>query len=141
MAPVLQTVSTTKKNKTCTNPAERSDWRRMPHGGPRHDEIREICEGVQDILSACFSVSGHDIRAMERSRTEISRVRQIGMYVAHVIAGLTMHEVGLGFQRDRTTVAYACHVVEDLRDEPEFENVIRMVERIVEIAFVRSERR
>jgi Bacterial dnaA protein helix-turn-helix len=141
MVPVLQAEQTEKKNKTSTEMAEYRGWRRLPHGGPRHDEVREICEGVQDILSACFSVPGRDIRALERCRTEISRIRQIGMYVAHVIAGLTMYEVGIGFQRDRTTVAHACHVVEDLRDEPEFEHVIHMVERIVEIAFVRSDRR
>ncbi len=112
--------------------------RMVPRGGPRRDEVREICEAMQDILAACFSVSGRELRAQGRTRAEICRVRQIGMYVAHVIAGLSMYEVGLGFQRDRSTVAHACHLVEDLRDDPDFERAILMIERIAEAAFARG---
>ena len=115
--------------------------RRAPHGGSRRDEVIEICEAMQDVLAACFSVSGRELRAQGRARSEICRVRQIGMYVAHVIAGLSMLEVGCGFQRDRSTVAHACHLVEDLRDDPEFERVIQMIERIAQAVFARGEGR
>ena len=136
----LQSRERLKENKTSTYGLMGEKFRAIPRGGSRMDEVREICDAIHDILAACFGVSGRDIKSNERSRTQISRIRQIGMYVAHVTVGLTMQEVGTGFQRDRSTVAHACHVVEDLRDEPEFERIIHMLERIAQIAFVRNDR-
>lgn len=136
----LQTIQTENQNKVSTSLLGSHEYRTFPHGGSREDEVREICEGMQDILSACFSMPGKEIRSLERCRNEVSRVRQIGMYVTHVVVGLTMLEVGKGFQRDRSTVAHACHVIEDLRDDPAFERIIHMVERLAEVAFLRNER-
>jgi hypothetical protein len=42
-----------------------------------------------------------------------------------------MTDVGRIFQRDRTTMAHACGVVEDLRDDPQFDRVLDLLERIV----------
>jgi hypothetical protein len=39
------------------------------------------------------------------------------MYLAHVAFRLSLTEVGELFGRDRTTVAHACGVIEDLRDD------------------------
>ena len=138
---IMQAERAVSRNIPETAPSRALAVRMAPRGGPRRDEVREICEAMQDILAACFSVSGRELRAQGRCRSEICRVRQIGMYVAHVIAGLSMFEVGLGFQRDRSTVAHACHLVEDLRDDPDFERVILMIERIAEAAFARGEGR
>ncbi|GGA76181.1 hypothetical protein GCM10011385_32740 [Nitratireductor aestuarii] len=49
--------------------------------------------------------------------------------------GLSMAEVGRGFGRDRTTVMHACHLIEDMRDDAEFDQIVRMTERITAIAF------
>jgi len=57
------------------------------------------------------------------------------MYVTHVNMGLSMAEVGRGFGRDRTTVMHACHLIEDMRDDAEFDQIVRMTERITAIAF------
>ncbi len=43
------------------------------------------------------------------------------MYVAHVTLRLSMADIGRGFGRDRTTVVYACHLIEDLRDDDDFD--------------------
>jgi hypothetical protein len=43
------------------------------------------------------------------------------MYLAHVVGGLTLSAVGACFGRDRTTASYACHRVEDARDDPAFD--------------------
>ena len=68
---------------------------------------------------------------------EVARIRQLAMYVAHVTLRLSMKEVGVGFGRDRTTVLYACHVIEDLRDDVEFDRMVVMTERIASAAFHR----
>lgn len=102
----------------------------------RRDEIaQEICECLIDIVSALFSVSSKELRKPGRTADSISRVRQIAMYVAHVVLRLTQSEVGRGFGRDRTTVIHACHTIEDLRDDAEFDRVVSMVECIAQAAF------
>lgn len=102
----------------------------------RRDEVSlEICECLIDIASALFSVPSKELRKPGRTAISVSRVRQIGMYVAHVVLRLTMGEVGVGFGRDRTTVHHACQVVEDMRDDPEFDRMVQVIERIASAAF------
>jgi chromosomal replication initiation ATPase DnaA len=96
---------------------------------------QEMCEGLIDIVAALFSVSGKDLRKSGRTADSVSRVRQIAMYVAHVVLRLTQGEVGRGFGRDRTTVVHACHTVEDLRDDAEFDRIVTTVEQIAHAAF------
>lgn len=99
------------------------------------ERATDVCECILDIVAALFSVSGRELRAPGRSSTAVTRVRQIGMYVAHVVLRLSMAEVGRGFGRDRTTVQYACHLVEDMRDDGEFDQVVSMTERVAAAAF------
>lgn len=102
----------------------------------RRDEVAlEICECLIDIAAALFSVSSKELRKPGRTTLPVSRVRQIAMYVAHVVLCMTMSEVGAGFGRDRTTVLHACQVIEDLRDDPEFEHLVQMVEKVALAAF------
>ncbi|MEP9397181.1 helix-turn-helix domain-containing protein [Mesorhizobium sp. KR2-14] len=88
-----------------------------------------------DIAAALFNVSGKELRRPGRTSLGVSRVRQISMYVAHVILGLNMSDVGRSFGRDRTTVVYACHLIEDMRDVEEFDRVVAMMERVIIAAF------
>lgn len=109
---------------------------------PLADErAAELCECVLDIVAALFNVSGRELRETGRSAMGVARVRQIGMYVAHVILGLNMTEVGRGFGRDRTTVQHACHLVEDMRDDDDFDRIVNMVERVTAAALRQSEAR
>jgi chromosomal replication initiation ATPase DnaA len=102
----------------------------------RRDEMTlEICECLIDIASALFSVPSKELRKPGRTAISVSRVRQIAMYVAHVVLRLTMGEVGVGFGRDRTTVHHACQVVEDMRDDAEFDRMVQVIERIASAAF------
>lgn len=101
----------------------------------RRDYVASICDGVIDIASALFNVSGRELRNPGRSPQAVSRVRQIAMYVTHVTLHLSMRDVGQGFGRDRTTVLYACHQIEDLREDEEFDDIVARVERVVMVAF------
>jgi chromosomal replication initiation ATPase DnaA len=107
---------------------------------PRRDRIAAACDGVIDIVSALFNVSGKELRHPGRSSLGVSRVRQIAMYATHVALGFSMREVGHGFGRDRTTVLHACHQIEDMRDDEEFDGIVAMVERVVTAAFGPAER-
>lgn len=98
-------------------------------------EAVEICDGLIDITAALFNVSGKELRQAGKTTLDVSRVRQIAMYVAHVVLGLTMSHVGRGFGRDRTTVMHACHLVEDMRDDPEFDRYVATTERVAIAVF------
>lgn len=95
----------------------------------------DLCEGVIDICSALYNVPGRDLRQAGRSSLAVSRIRQIAMYVAHTQLRLKMNEVGQAFGRDRTTVLHACHLIEDMRDDEEFDRILSTTERIVRAAF------
>ena len=101
-------------------------------GGRERSAI--VCDCVLDIASAMFDVSGRELRDSGRSRLDVSRIRQIAMYVCHVVFGLKMSEVGNGFGRDRTTVVHACHVVEDMRDDRDFDQIVNSFERVASAA-------
>ena len=103
--------------------------------GPRDEQILELCEGMIDITAALFNVSSKEMRKPGRSSLGVSRVRQVAMYVAHVVLRLSMNDIGRAFGRDRTTVLYACHLVEDLRDDTDFDRIITMTERVALAAF------
>ena len=107
------------------------------HGsvGPREEIALELCEGLIDITAALFSVSSKDLRRSGRTNLGVARVRQIAMYVAHVILQMSMTDIGRGFGRDRTTVIHACHLIEDLRDDEDFDRVVAVAERVALAAF------
>jgi chromosomal replication initiation ATPase DnaA len=50
------------------------------------------------------------------------------MYLTHVAFGLSIQRVATAFMRDRSTVAHACHVVEDRRDDPKFDDMLDQLE-------------
>jgi len=103
----------------------------------RAEQAIELCDNLIDITSALFGISSKELRQMGPGRPclEVARIRQLAMYVAHVTLHLSMKEVGVGFGRDRTTVLHACQLIEDLRDDVEFDRMVVMTERIASAAF------
>jgi chromosomal replication initiation ATPase DnaA len=96
----------------------------------------QICEAVIDLCSALFNVSGHDLRQANRCSQGIARVRQIAMYLCNTTLGVSLTEIGKAICRDRTTVSHAVQLIEDLRDDAEFDAIMEQVERVTRIAFV-----
>jgi chromosomal replication initiation ATPase DnaA len=60
-------------------------------------------------------------------------MRQTAMYLAHVAFGLTYTEIGQLFSRDRTTVAHACGVVEERRDDPIVDRALTTLEQALQL--------
>ena len=52
--------------------------------------------------------------------------------------GLTLTEVGRLFARDRTTVAHACALVEDRREEAPFDRALELLEGVMRLLSPRS---
>ncbi len=116
-------------------PGPRDRTRPQPAESVPADVITDSCERVLDLAAAFFNVSGRELRRPGRSADDVSRVRQVAMYVTHVVLGLSMRDIGRAFGRDRTTVMYACHAIEDLRDDAEFDAIVSRMERVVAVAF------
>lgn len=127
---------TTSAKKAEEPVAQSAAWQPpSPPGRARDERSVELCESMIDVVAALFNVPGKELRRPGRSTLGVSRVRQIAMYVAHVTLRLTMSDIGRGFGRDRTTVVHACHLVEDLRDDEEFDRMVAVTERVALAAF------
>jgi chromosomal replication initiation ATPase DnaA len=96
---------------------------------------RVICQSVR-LMTAEFLFMSGDRIGMRRERRRLAcHVRQIAMYVCHVALQMRMTTIGEGFGRDRSTVAHACAVVEDRRDDRDFDEFVGAMERIALLAF------
>lgn len=63
-----------------------------------------------------------------RGSARASSARQVAMYLTHVAFGMSLQRVGFAFARDRSTIAHACHIIEDRRDDPAFDNLLDQLE-------------
>ena len=93
------------------------------------DAWRRGCvHATLELITDEFDVSTSCILAAGRSRSHISLARHTAMYLCHVICSIPIIQVGKIFNRDRTTVAYACQKIEDMRDNVDFERFITRLE-------------
>lgn len=66
-----------------------------------------------------------------RCRSGAAKARQLAMYLMHVAMGQSLTAVGEAFGRDRTTVSYACGLIEDMRDDPAFDHDLDRLEALL----------
>jgi chromosomal replication initiation ATPase DnaA len=92
--------------------------KKVPAVGRQNAFVRQA---IEPAVATVFGVDMEDLRAPTRRSARAAFTRQVAMYLAHVVCGLTLTEVGMLFARDRTTVAHACGVVEDRRDDPDLD--------------------
>lgn len=86
---------------------------------------------ILQAVASAFGTSERELRASTRRCAKVSFARQVAMYLAHVACGCSLTEVGILFQRDRTTAAYACRKIEDGRDDPDLDFCLDCLESAV----------
>ena len=94
------------------------------------DNLRSVLE---QTVARVFDVELDLIRLPTRGRAKVAMARQVGMYLAHVACGLSLTEAGALFGRDRTTVSHACQVVEERREDPEFDRALQLLENVTRV--------
>ncbi len=104
----------------------------------RMTSARNTCCIIQQLVAELLQLLGESDLAGRDLRRTRCHVRQIAMYVSHVTLRMSMADIGAALGRDRTTVSYACHVVEDRRDDRHFDRFIAGVERMVLSVFSAS---
>ncbi len=86
---------------------------------------------IEHVVAQVFGVDVRELRKGTRGRASVALARQAAMYLAHAGCGLGMKDAGRLFARDRTTVAHACGVIEDKRDDPVFDRTMDLLESAV----------
>jgi Bacterial dnaA protein helix-turn-helix len=96
-------------------------------------EARALRVVIEQAVALGFDIEPELLRYPSRGRARTALARQVGMYVAHVGLSFSLTQVGQLFDRDRTTVAHACRLVELRRDDATFDRAIELLERVVRI--------
>lgn len=115
-------------------PPRRSAGQKPSRPIARHnaaDALDAIGRFVTLTIGTLLEVSQADLLAKSRGKAHCCLCRQIAMYFMHTAFSRTFHEVASFFDRDRTTVSHACNLVEDMRDDPEFDGKLAEIEKIM----------
>lgn len=95
--------------------------------------IRLLCHSVSRVTEEMLGVSQEPGLLRSDRRRHRCQIRQMSMYLCHVVLGLPQHEVASAFGYDRSTVSYACQVIEDRRDNKALDQFLTVLERIVAV--------
>ncbi|MGE0741088.1 MAG: helix-turn-helix domain-containing protein [Hyphomonadaceae bacterium] len=86
------------------------------------------------VVSFALGIPQQIILEDARGSMEAAFARQVAMYLCHVGFELSLSRVAWAFGRDRSTVAHACHTIEDRRDEAQFDTWITTLETMLQRA-------
>jgi chromosomal replication initiation ATPase DnaA len=89
-----------------------------------------IVRVVSEIIAFSTGIK-EDLIAPTRGNPQSAFARQMAMYLTHIGFGMSINRVASAFGRDRTTVSYACSLIEDKRDEASFDNYLDNIERLL----------
>jgi hypothetical protein len=90
-----------------------------PENSPRPTPFtpERTCQWVAFCVARDFDLEMVALFAPTRGAPRAAFARQVAMYLAHTGFALSLETISRVFDRDRTTVSHACHVVEDGRDD------------------------
>ncbi|HHI88464.1 MAG TPA: chromosomal replication initiator DnaA [Hellea balneolensis] len=86
----------------------------------RYCKIQEVCLAhmVASLTAIEFGVVVDDLFGKTKGPLHLSFVRQVAMYLTHIVFEVRIAGVARAFGRDPSTVSYACQTIEDGRDDP-----------------------
>jgi len=83
------------------------------------------------VVSTLEKVGIDEFTRTSRGRADICLARQMAMYLMHTVFSCPYHRVAAFFSRDRTTISYACRLIEDARDDNEFDKRLEVMENLL----------
>jgi hypothetical protein len=89
------------------------------------------CRIVRQVTAEMVMLVSERVQVRRDRRRATCHIRQIAMYICHVVLQLSLTDIGTAFGRDRTTVGHACNVVEDRRDDKAYDEFVAAIERVV----------
>jgi hypothetical protein len=137
---MYQEVRLSNYGKICRVSSNLVDETGLASDGPRAAEYAEQAGLlVVRLVSTLEKTDAVAMRKSSRGKAEICLARQMAMYLMHTVFSCSYHHVATFFKRDRTTISHACKLVEDLRDNEEFDKRLEAMENLLVSARCLSE--
>jgi Bacterial dnaA protein helix-turn-helix len=105
----------------------------LPPEATADSESQALRQNIERAVAISFNVAPELLSFPSRGRASVCQARQVSMYLTHVCFSLSLTQVGQLFDRDRTTVAHACEVTEQRRDDVAFDAFLSRVEMVIRI--------
>lgn len=86
---------------------------------------------VQATVSHVMGIALSELCAPTRRRPQVAQARQIAMYLCHIVFEIGICDAARAFGRDPSTVTHALRRIEEMRDEPEFDTSLTMIETLL----------
>lgn len=87
-----------------------------------------------DVASYALNVPAAEVLSANRGAAAVAFARQVAIYLCHVGFEFSLARVAAAFGRDRSTIAHACHAIEDRRDDAQFDLWISSLEAMLQEA-------
>ena len=132
-APATSAVGETPANMSALASAPAHQKQRTRHAS-MIDTLR--CRITWRLVAELFAAAcERDLPEGAARRRPRCHMRQIAMYLSHVVLSVPYQSIAIAFGRDRTTVVHACSVVEDRRDEAAYDRFVEQCERCIKAVF------
>ena len=105
----------------------------LPAVATTHDTGYDLSVGnlVIKLVSTLEKVCVDEFICTSRGKADICLARQMAMYLMHTVFSCPYHRVAAFFGRDRTTISYACRLIEDARDDRDFDRRLEVMENLL----------
>jgi chromosomal replication initiation ATPase DnaA len=85
---------------------------------------------AQAVAGHAYGIEVDTLRGSDRTQ-QVTKARQVAMYLAHVGLDVGVMKVARGFGRDHKSVVHACQRVEQSREDPSFNRTVDWLETLV----------
>ncbi len=92
---------------------------------------RLLATFVNQMVASAFELPSERLLRYDRGNAKATRARQISIYLMHTGLSFSLSTISRIYKKDRTTIGYACRVIEDLRDSPAFDDRILELEQTI----------
>ncbi len=90
-----------------------------------------LAQFVNQMVASAFELPAERLLRCDRGNARATRARQISIYLMHTALSFSLSTISRIYNKDRTTIGYACRVIEDLRDSASFDDRISELEETV----------
>ena len=88
----------------------------------------QVCLLARKCVAEVFNMNALDLLDPARGGRKAAFARQLAIHLAHIVAGRRHDAVGREIWRNRSTASHHFEQVENLRDEPEFDEFLTLLE-------------
>jgi chromosomal replication initiation ATPase DnaA len=103
----------------------------------RRAEDLAAADLAASVASYALGVERDAILNFGRGNASTAYARQVAFYLCHSGFQMSLARVAAAFGRDRSTVAHACHLIEDRREEAQFDMWLAALEQLLRAAVMR----